>query len=1171
MPTLDFASIARIEETLTRTPLDDLVAVFSRAWDERLLLVYNAPACPGLAADHCQAISLDELRETDLRLYDGPSAGISALDVIRDDLGTKGPGFYSLERTLLKLGQRPVLHRTLRNLARRLVDFLASLSSADPILRQRVVIKILQLALPALLDERGAKDLVTVLPGPDLAAFVEGQGLKWITVHDDLTALTAPGGDNRAIALEELRHFDPQVNPDGQRFVELRGLLHQAGYTQALRQTCQALAGRCAEAAASQPELWRPAWALMAEAWLMKEDVQDLVAFFPHADFERFARTGKGLRVYRVLDEEARHIAPGPRVALADLDSREIPPSFRRYGFSLIPLETIAGRARDELEPADLGWLLWKADHDTALAQTLSLLARDGLENAAVAGDFSPQVLSSLAQRAVMLISLSDPWAWRQGRHAQLLSHAYQVLQQALVRQAESSQGDTRDYYRALQDWHDCRVARSEEVNELLHRMTARLRSFLRATQRQESDALVINARQLIEVEEATLYPPAVARAGDQVYPKLDARALPSDPRRVRGMLARRMPEVDCPTCLSPVFERVWDRLRYLHNERYQVQMRELDVDMQQRKLEELLVHAVRHRQLIFAPPHEMTILRALYDREIDDLANHVHQLKTTARMEIVPLNPRVEFQREMELIFEVRNTGRVEAHGVELVLARDPTFELLERSPTREFLYLPPNAPQRFSYRVRAVHQPDAAFSFSYTYRGLDERRQVLLRMPVRSLDEAPFEMKGDPYKFGRAIQNPADFYGREKEMKKLLSSLARGGHTNFLLQGPRRMGKTSMLYMLKHALEEPEIRRRFDIPAGWDETLNRCRPVMLDLQASHFQDDQAYVARFFRTLLDAICDDIAPHLQAELTQNFDQRWGEIGPPRAVLEQLRRVFENQPQARVVVLLDEYDELYRPQGRILDIALRHVVQAEQRLTWVIVSTQFLFKEGKSHGSPWFNILDIVELDCLSDKDAQRLVEEPSRDERVEWQSNAIVALLDETGSHPAFLQLFCSRIMAYLNQERQNYVLSETIATLAEQIVQERETIHSHFEFYWTDTPGVGRLILLAADESDRPPSRLALQRRVQTQLQSRLGARPETRVSDARGDPIPWWEREFEDGMAWVSRVVNAIGYNRASRTYTFTVPLFRRWLQRKRRHEDLWESALNKVLTEMERDGLV
>jgi hypothetical protein len=1167
MSDLDFGTVRKIEETLTSIVLDDLVAVFSQKSADRLLLVYNAEACPTLAIGNCEVILLNDLREVDLETYDGLWAGFSALDVVYDDLATKGPEFYPLEQVFLKLGRRTTLHRTLHNLSRYLVAFLDDFSTTDPNRRRRALVKILQLALPALLDERGADGLVAVRPGSDLVGFVADQSGKWITVTDDLTSLATPWDDTWIVALEELRWFNPQIDPDSRNFIELRGVLRQTGYTSALYQTCRTLAGRCARGAVSRPELWKPTWALMTETWLATEDVADLVAFFPQAEFERFAQTGEGIRVYRVLDREVRGLTPGPRWTLTDLASRDIPSSFRSCGFSLAPLDTISKTAEDGIEPADLGWLLWKADHNTALAQTLLLLARDGLENVASAADLPPAVLSDLARRAMLLISLGIPWTWRQGRYTQLVSNAYQILRRALLYQARSAPAAAGDYYRALVDWYDCYEASHEDVSNLLRQMATRLRSFRRATHRDESDPYIISARQLIEVEEAALFPLATAGSGEGIYLSLDDRALPSDLGRVHSVLARWMTEAGC---LSPVFERAWGQLRRLRNERHRVLVREHSADVQQRKLDDLLIYARRHRRLVFAPPHETTVLHFIYDREIDNLARYVHELKTGARLEIVPLNPHIDFQREVELAFEVRNTGRTEACDGELVLARNQTFELLGRSSIREFPNLLPGVPQRFSYRVRAIHQPDATFDFSYTYRGLDKQQKISIRLPVRSLDEVPFEMKGDPYKFGRAIQNPADFYGRGEDIKKLLSSLCRGGHKNFLLRGPRRMGKTSMLNILEHTLEEPTVRRRFDIPKHWDASLERYRPVMLDLQAFSFQDDITHIVRFFHTLLDATCTAIVPDRREELLRDFGKRWREIGAPRAVLEQLNETFRHQPKARVVVLLDEYDEIYHPQGRTLDTALRHVVQREQRLTWIIASTQFLFKEGKSHGSPWFNILDIVELDCLSDRAAQQLVERPSRDEQVAWQSDAIVTLLDETGRHPAFLQLFCSKIMAYLNRERQNYVLPATIAALAEQIVEEQETIHTHFEFYWADTSGVGRLILLAADESDRPPSRVALQCWVQAQLQDRFESKIEARVPDARGDPVPWWEREFEDGIAWVSEVVKAISFDKVSRTYTFTVPLFRRWLQHKRRYEDLLEAALSKVATEMERDGL-
>jgi len=1170
MPDLNFALVRRIEDALASAPLDDLVAVLSQRSGDDLLFVYNAEAAPILAAEAYETIILDDLGEVDLETYNGLLVGVSALDVIRDDLVTKGPWFYPLDQSLLRLGRRPVLHRTYHNLARYLVAFLEKVSTADPIRRQRVVIKILQLALPALLDRRMPEHLVAVRPGGDLGGFVEGSGGQWLTADDEMGAPGMPEDEGWIVALEEVRYFSPELDPGTRNFVELRAVLRQAGRHRELGQACRALAGRCAREAGRRPELWQPAWNLVAEAWLAAEDVEDLVAFFPDADFRRFAQRGEGVRIYRVLDEESRGVRPGPRWALADLASYSLPAGYGAAGFALVPLETLIGdeaaRAGGRPVPGDLGELLWKAGHGESLANTLLLLARDGLGGAAVAAALPLEVLSYLARRAVLLLGLGNPWAWRQGRQAQLMANAYQIALRALERQTQAAPGPESDYYRALVDWYRCYDA--EDINDRLHGMATYLRSFLRASRRDEKDAFVLGARQLIEVEEAALYPLATARSGAEIYPTLDARALPSDLGRVHDLSARQSTQAGS---LSPVFERAWGQLRRLRNERHRVQMHERGGDVQQRKLEELLAHARRHRRLVFAPPHEMAVLRWLYDREIEDLERHVHELKTEARLEIVPLNPRVDFQREVELAFEVCNTSRIEARDVEIVLARDDSFDLLERSSIREFARLLPDIPQRFSYRVRAVHTPDAGFLFTYTYRGLEDRQKVPIRLPVRSLDEAPFEMKGDPYKFGRAIQKPVDFFGRENEVKKLLSSLYRGGHTNFLLRGPRRMGKTSLLFILKHALEEAAIRRRFDIPAHWDGSLERYHPILLDLQAFSFQDDVAHIARFFRTLLDATCAVLVPDRHEELLAGFDRRWQEVDAPRAVLEQLERVFHDRPEARVVVLLDEYDEIYRPQGQTLDTTLRHVVQNEQRLTWIIASTQFLFKEGKSHGSPWFNILDIIELDCLSDRAARRLAEEPSRGERVEWQSDAIVALLDETGRHPAFLQLFCSKIMAYLNRERQNYVLPGTIATLAEQIVEEQETIHSHFEFYWADTPGVGRLILLAADESDLPPSRLMLQRAVQAQVQAHFGSSLEARVPDARGDPIPWWEREFEDGIAWVAEVVKAISFDRAARTFTFTVPLFRRWLQHKRRYEDLLEAALNKVATEMERDGLV
>ena len=1172
MTQLDFATIDSMTAMLGSAELADLVAVWPRRQGEGLHLVYNAAALPKRIPDGCEARRLHDIDKLEPEMIDGLLACFTALDTLHPRLHTKGPHFFPLEELYLELGQRKALHRSMHNLARTLVSLLDGLAPEALIERQRMTAKILQLALPALLDQREAAGLpvtglVAVRPGSDLTAFVEGTSGDWIRADAAPGNLALEAHLEWVVALEELSTLGLGLGQDNPHVMELRGVLYQAGYTDALRRSCRALARRLAARAVSRAEYWGPAWTLMAEVWLGDEDVTDLVAFFPHADFERFADTGEGLRVYRALDEQARDLGPGPRWDLEDLARRDIPTQFRRCGFSLLPLDVITSKTEGTVEPDQLDRLLWKAGHETSVAETLALLARDGLQYQARGGLMSPEILCDLARRALMLFSLGNPWAWRQGRYEQLIGLAYQVLQKTLEYHARSADESARDYYQALILWYGCHDVGGEEVNQRLHQMAVRLRSFLRATRLDEHDPQVLCARYLIEVEEAALYPLAPAGGGRNADRSADDRLSPVDTGHSDALVSRQETGLDC---LSPRFQQAWAHLRALRDDTHHMAVRERNPQLQQHKLQSLLMRVRRGHRSLFVLPHEMVILGYIYSREIRELERRVHELRTEARLEILPVNPRVDFRREVELAFEVHNTSRIEARDVEIVLARDPSFDLLDHSSIREFDVLLPGVPRRFTYRIRAVQQPSATFRLSYSYQGLGASQSELIQLPVRSLDQVPFKMKGDPYQFGRAITNPADFYGRSEEMRRLLASLYRGGRTNFMLRGPRRMGKTSMLHMLKAALEAPEVRRRFDIPPQWDGALQRFRPVLLDLQAHSFQNEVDYVARFFHSLLDAVSKTIAPDMRRHLLRMFEKRWREVDVPRAVLQGLDQALACDPNAQVVVLLDEYDEVYRPQGRVLDTALRHVVQSEPRLTWIIASTQFLYKEGKSHGSPWFNILDIVELDCLTERAGQRLIEDPSRNEQVEWQSDAIVALQDETGRHPAFLQLFCSRIMTRLNRETQNYVLPATIAELAELIVEERETIHSHFEFYWADTPGVGRLILLAADETETGATQLRLQNTVRDKLTAHFGELILQRVLDARDDPVAWWTREFDDGMAWVSQVVKAITFNRATRNYTFTVPLFRRWLQHKKTYVDLSEAALSRIRTEMERDGL-
>jgi hypothetical protein len=984
------------------------------------------------------------------------------------------------------------------------------------------------------------------------------------------------------IALEEMSLFWPasHIRQDDY-FLELRDILRSAGLNTILQQTCRNLAHTCydragAETGEASAAFLQAAVALMAEAWLSAEDTEDLVVFCPHCDFSHFARTGDGLRIYRRLaaDGQAPLAAPGPRWALADLNRAGLPPAYSQFALSLLRLPALAG-----LRWLDLGPILWKAGQARTLARTLWLLANDGL-SLAPAGQaalgLTPDVLVDMTSRAMVLYGLHDPWQWRQGRSTLYLSGCYQTLQQVLDTYAGSVGGVAADYLQSLRLWYGCYDADEPGLDRNLQEMTRQLKNFLRESQDylDQSTSLLaigrVEARKLVEIEEAarlllaSTAPSRLLESQSDLETVLPPTGVPKVLRAASGWTA--------PSArLSQFFFQAWQTLLALRDERYLSQKRfERDVDALLRQLRKLAAELKQHRDLIFALPHEAVVLRFAYQQEIKYIERLAGGLENSAILEMTLHNRWLDLQAEPDLRFEVTNIGHAPARDVEIVLAPGD-FELLEGSPLREIPYLAQSAVETITYPVRPL-QPEITLTLSYTYRDRHDQKQAgsrQFRPEVRSLEPLPFKVKVNRYQFGRPIQEPNDFFGRRWELFDILSLLKAGGRQNVLLRGPRRMGKTSLLYMLQRALQDPGTRRLFDVPPEWDADLDQVHPVFVTFQSVPIQSDLAHIYQFFRGLLEQTCQSLSmePADAQAILDRYVARWPQVGAAEATREQLQAILDRRPGQRIAILLDEYDEVYRPQGRDLDTALRVVVSAEQRLTWVIASTLGLYKESKSVGSPWFNIFLIVELERLTRSAAEELVSAPSREEQVFWRSDAVLSLLQETGRHPAFIQLFCSRLITWLNRERTNYILNETIAAIASQIVAEQETAHSHFEFYWSDTGGVGKLILLLVDESPAPLKRTEIRRRVHARLAAAFGQRPDQRVVDPAGSLVEWRDVQFKDGMEWVEKITNAISPDE-QRRYRFTIPLFHRWLRRHRRREDLEKEALDAIAAEMERD---
>ncbi len=1162
MDQLDFAALQRIREAVAQIDTTDLVGVWSAGAGEQLLFIYNAERTPDVAALPGQPITLKALADHDPSRFDGLLVGIPAIELVRPNPLTKGPRFYPLERLMADLGQQSLLHRNLYRLAQTLLAWAPGLSD-DSVRHNRFQRKALQLALPYLVEEHGADELVAIAPGKALEAFIDGQQGCWLRAGDDLRLLSTLGPEDWIVALEELDWLSAAITLESGRFVPLRRAFLPTSQNTILKRTRAALAKRFSTLAAASSQAHLAAYQLMVEYWLDDEDAEDLVAIFPHIDFTRFAESGDALRVYRSLKGFANDTTAGPNWDFAALSNTTLPDVYQSYGFALIPLHRIPGLSINRAQAADLGPLLRQANHDTALAQTMLMLAHDMVESRSAETIGAPaEIVSDLAQRAWIFISLGDPWLWRHGRYGQLLDSAAAILKNALLYQAKTTDEVERDYHLALIDWY-C-AGEGENIEDRLRRMGEKLRAFQHKAREssRSTQARIETAQRLLEIERVVLYPDA----GSQLDQGSAAGTQPALAPDTRGYLRNRAASwTHSILSPSPVFQRHWRELMHTRQKRQDEQMFEPHVDTLEGKFHEIKAALEALRRRFYAPPQELAILRFVAEREIKEVSLYLEKV-ARPKLRIVALNPYLERDQEIALECELTNQSRSKVSDVELVLLNPGAdFELLS-DRAFSFVELSPNVPQRFTYRLRVLKSDEISFHFQYGYAGLQGHEDIEIRATVRTPENIPFRLLRNPFITGDIITDPEQFYGREAEMERLLRHLASSGRTNFLLQGARRMGKSSMLEMVEQAVKQPKLRRRFNIPADWDESFDPYITVKLSFQGFNPQEDASHISNFFRELVERATKVLAPSRCEQILNDFSAQLQTSDAQRAAEKALNHLLTEQPHRRALVLLDEYDELLKPKMADLDAPLRYVVQHVPSLTWIIATTRLLVERSKYYGSPWYNVLNQVRLGCLSREAARDLIIESSKRVGVEWRGDAIVHLLDETGRHPYLLQLFCSQVIDYLSAKGQNYVYPELIADLIDEIITESTTLHVYLEPSWGgDISGVGQLIMLISEWNETPLTKDRLREEVEKYLHKHFGPQVDATALGIEQEPRVWWELAWENGLAEVVEIRNTLQLDPDSRTYGFTVPIFRRWLQHKDHTEDIWMAVRHKISAEL------
>jgi serine/threonine-protein kinase len=298
----------------------------------------------------------------------------------------------------------------------------------------------------------------------------------------------------------------------------------------------------------------------------------------------------------------------------------------------------------------------------------------------------------------------------------------------------------------------------------------------------------------------------------------------------------------------------------------------------------------------------------------------------------------------------------------------------------------------------------------------------------------------KRNPYLNRVMINNPSDFFGRRKEIRKIYSRLDAPHPQSISIVGERRIGKSSLLNYIFHP------KNRKPNMTNYDNAIF----AYLDFQ----RDVDFDIPRFIDFLFNMFSYD----------KKTESRYSARG---RTLEELKKVVEDLhgKGKRMIILMDEFESITRNEkfDEQFFSFLRSLANS-YRVAYVTSShdeLQMMCHNKDISDSPFFNIFSSMPLRTFDEKEAMELICSPSKREGVPLERFAD-QIIDLAGYFPFYLQIACSNVFEHIvDQPDADADWQQIKASFTDEV-------YPHFNFVWErmDEPSRESLQQLAAGKT---------------------------------------------------------------------------------------------------------
>lgn len=285
----------------------------------------------------------------------------------------------------------------------------------------------------------------------------------------------------------------------------------------------------------------------------------------------------------------------------------------------------------------------------------------------------------------------------------------------------------------------------------------------------------------------------------------------------------------------------------------------------------------------------------------------------------------------------------------------------------------------------------------------------------------------------------NSPMFFGREEFINSIVDSIIKSQSKQIIIYGQKRCGKSSVMLHLKEKLEATG--KTFCVLFSLGEIIRNLTEASFYYKIlSSIQDELENLEFEGRT----IPEIQFPNAEEFKREDMDNPLNTFTKYMSRFKRVCKVTEGWDEKNLVVMIDEFTYLYTEikKEHISSSIMKQwkaVTQNEKSQFSVVLVGQDVVPSFKKedYARNAFGVIQDIRLTYLQEDPARELIEKPILDENGEsrYIGNAVSRIIEYTSRNPYYIQIFCARLVDYLNRKKYIKVTEADVIDVAKSFV----------------------------------------------------------------------------------------------------------------------------------------